>query len=99
MTTQHWLDVLGGVLMFVGGLVLTVDALTVRRRARRDRGATILNEILQGDNPVKDLEGRSLQDRTNLELWLSRAPLRRTWIGFLLTTLGFLLDLAGKLLP
>jgi hypothetical protein len=99
MTPKTSCDIAGAIFMFAGGALLTWDALTTRKRTKRDRGAEVLNEILEGDNPLKDLSGRPLEDHRNLDRWLSRGPLKRTWIGFLLTTLGFLLDLVAKLLP
>ena len=97
MIASSSLSLLGAFLMFLGGAFLTIYALTIRKRIKTDRGATILNEILRSDNPIKDLGGRTVQDRNNLELWLSRGTFRRAWIGFLLTTIGFLLDLVSKL--
>jgi len=89
----------GKIASFAGGLMLSWDALTVQRRIKIEAGAHKLQDILNnaglGDQ-LKDRRGQSLKSEERLQLWLARRSLPWTQLGFILMTLGFLLDLVSS---
>jgi len=89
------LDLVGSVLNFAGGAVLTLDALRVRARIRAEDGAQQLQELLEKSGAgqlLTDKAGRPLNSPARLKLWLSASSLRWAWLGFALMTLGFLAE-------
>lgn len=94
------LDLVGSILSFAGGVVLTVDAFLVRYNIRVEEGALEILEGLeekQASRVLTDEKGVPLNSEARLRLWLSRASLRRAQVGFVLMTAGFLLDLFSRL--
>jgi hypothetical protein len=93
------LELWGTVLSFVGGAVLSWDVLTVKK-VKTGIGARHLQKIFQeielGDQLTDD-KGQPLRDEESLELWHAKRSL--TWMraGFLLMTLGFLLQILSLL--
>jgi hypothetical protein len=86
----------GKIVSFLGGATLSLDALTVRRRIKIEAGAQQLQAIFAKvglENQLKDGRGRALNDNEVLQLWLAKRSLPWTQVGFILMTLGFLVDL------
>ncbi len=76
------LSLFATLLMFTGGAVLTYDALRAPRGRKVEEGADFLAESRDELKGILDyFRGRQHA---------------RTWWGFLLTTLGFLLELVVK---
>ena len=96
------LELLAKLVGFTGGLILTLDALNVRRKIRIEAGARLLIEIFEksgrGDL-LKDPMGQPLSDPRVFQVWLAQRPLMLAILGFTLVTLGFVLDLAAYLWP
>ncbi|HYU31940.1 MAG TPA: hypothetical protein VEW48_07240 [Thermoanaerobaculia bacterium] len=96
------LDLVGSLLSFAGGVVLTVDAFLVRYNIRVEQGALQLREALerrQAGDVITSEAGDPLGSEKRLRLWLALRSLRRTQAGFALMTAGFLLDLFVRLAP
>lgn len=82
-------------LNFAGGAVLTLDALTIRRRIRAASGTRKLQEILTKLGRPDVLMGpdaKPLNSDAAIDLWLSTRTLEWTRVGFALMTAGFLID-------
>jgi hypothetical protein len=93
------IELLGSMLTFAGGFVLTLDALMVRRRILSESGIQdLLNRWEQaGEANTFTYKGRPLNEQINLQLFLAEKTLIRSRVGLGLVTAGFLLDLVGKL--
>ena len=93
------LDILGSVLNFVGGVILTWDALSVRK-VLAEAGARQIQEGLQkaGLGELLTFKGQPLSDATTFQLWSSRRS--RLWarVGLVVMTIGFLVDILVKVL-
>jgi hypothetical protein len=92
------LDLVGSILNFIGGAFLTWDALTVRKKIKGESGIRDLQEALEkkGAGDLLTHDGHPLGNEQTFQVWLSLPSLVRTKIGFLLITVGFLLDLITK---
>jgi hypothetical protein len=89
------LELLSAVLSFAGGALLSIDALRLKRRIRAESGAQdFLNALrtVGAADALKDEQGRALNTVTALQLWFANRSLKWTWLGFLLMTAGFLLQ-------
>jgi hypothetical protein len=94
------LDTIASGFTFAGGVVLAIDALCVRRRIKQRRGTETLVEAIKkfGDNDlVYDPNNTPLNTRGAIEDWFAERTLRFAWIGFILLSVGFGLDLFCKL--
>jgi hypothetical protein len=93
------LDVLGSILNFVGGVILIWDALSVRK-VLAEAGARQLQEGLEkvGLGDLLTFKGQPLSDATTFQLWSSKRSRHWAWIGLLVMTGGFLLDILAKAL-
>ena len=71
-------------------------SLPARRRIRVESGAKTFMKILDARDK-KDLltedDGTKLDSETALQLWLARQSTRWAWVGFLLMTAGFVLQI------
>lgn len=89
------LELCGTVLNFLGGAVLSWDALTVKK-VKTEIGARHLREIFQGVgllDRLTDNKGIPLKDEEEVQLWRARRSLPWTRTGFILMTLGFFLEI------
>ena len=93
------LDVLSSILNFAGGVILTWDALSVRK-IQVEAGSRHLQEGLAeaGLGDLLTFKGRSVRDETTFQLWASRRSRLWALIGLLVMTAGFLLDILAKTL-
>jgi hypothetical protein len=90
------LELYSAVLSFLGGGLLSFDALRARQRIRTESGAkTFLNilKALNENNLITDDSGKQLSSETALELWLARQSTKWAWLGFVLMTAGFVLQI------
>ena len=94
------LDLLGSVLNFAGGVVLTWDAFLKRHDVLVEEGAEALFKLLRGDETgplLTDKDGIPLDD-LRVKLRLARRSQQMAWIGFTLVTAGFLAEMAKSVL-
>ena len=97
--THNFLDVLGSVLSFLGGLVLFLDTLRMKSRIRNQETMSLLLVALKkegGEGALKDDQGNPIKSDTDLQVWFAGNSLKWGWLGFALMTAGFLLDLLAK---
>jgi hypothetical protein len=95
----HELGLLGSILTFSGGGILSLDALRAPRRIREMSGANQFLRILKAfgrGQSLNDKEGNTLDSSDALALWF--AARSRWWAraGFLLMTAGFLCDILER---
>lgn len=76
------LSLIATLLMFVGGVALTYDALRAPSRRKAEKGAAFLAD---GE-----------RDIDKILRYVHRRQNARAWWGFFLTTLGFLLQLIAQ---
>jgi hypothetical protein len=89
-------ELFGAILSFLGGAFLSIDALRARRRIRVESGAKAFMKILDAHDKkdlLTDDDGKPLSSETALQLWLARQSTRWAWVGFLLMTAGFVLQI------
>ena len=94
------LDFWGSALSFAGGVVLTWETLSVKRQIKEESGARQLLEALAkigAPDALKDANGRPISQERALQLWFAQRSLRWGWVGFVLMTVGFLLEMIGGL--
>jgi hypothetical protein len=90
---------------FGGAIWLSVDAFLIRRHIRSEAGSKELLNILKkadagGGGAVTDKKtGKPLDSNKALQLWFARRTVAWNWIALTIITIGFLLDLIGKLKP
>lgn len=95
------IEIFSSALAFAGGVFLTIESLCVRSRIRAQSGLDRLRDILDKTNAGKvltDKHGKSLDSKGALQLWFAERTVRYSWVGFILVTLGFVLDLIAKLI-
>lgn len=88
------LELWGAVLSFAGGAALSWEALTVKK-VKAGIGARHLQRIFQEiglQDQLTDDKGKPLGGEEELQLWHTRRSLGWTRAGFILMTLGFLLQ-------
>jgi hypothetical protein len=95
------LELYSAVLSFLGGGLLSIDALRARQRIRAESGAKTFLKIMEAHDAktqIKDDEtGAQLDSETALQLWLARQSTRWAWLGFVLMTAGFVLQIMAAL--
>jgi len=93
------LDLVSSIMNFLGGAFLTWDALYIKQRIQAETGIRRLQEGLEelGAGDLLTYHGKPLKEGETLQFWLASRPLRWTKIGFVLMTLGFLLDCLAKI--
>jgi len=94
----HLIEISASVLGFLGGSVLSLDALCAVRRVRQEKGKDEIRQAVEeaGGHYV-DSRGNSLASDFSLRRWFASRSVLWARIGFSLMTLGFLLDILGKL--
>ena len=93
-------QVLASTLNFLGGGVLCWDTLRVRRNLREKAGAQKIARILDllaSKVTLTDEKGNPLNTEQAIDQWLAGRTFTLGWLGFVLMTLGFLVDLVLKL--
>ena len=94
---KHCLELAASSLGFLGGLVLSLDAIFAVRRARSERGKKAVGEAVQkAQSEYVDDHDKVLTSAYALQLLFARRSAFSARIGFGLMTLGFLLDLISK---
>lgn len=95
-----YLGICGAALNFAGGAFLVYEALRLPRKTLVAYGARVTaeEEARRTGQPPRyvDDEGKPLGTVVDWERWLARKVQQRNWIGFLLITVGFLLDLLSR---
>lgn len=98
---SNGLEIAGACVTVTGALWLSIDAFLVRNRIRAEAGAERLLEILKracAEQTVTDPNsGKPLDSNRDLSLWLAGRTITWNWVALGLITIGFALDLAGKL--
>lgn len=95
--TKHTLELTASILGFLGGSVLSLEALLAVSRARSERGKKSVQEAVRKAQGVYvDDSDRVLTSTYALQLLFARRVAIAGRIGFGLMTLGFLMDLIAK---
>lgn len=90
------LELCSAILSFLGGAFLSIDALRARGRIRVESGAKKFMEILDAHDKkelLTEKDGMKIDSETALRLWLAKQSTRWAWVGFLLMTAGFVLQI------
>ena len=95
---MHALELTSSILTFIGGAILSIDSLLVRKRIRTRAGADVVR-LLAGKQglELRSADGKELKTQTDWDLWLAETGSRYAWIGFGLMFVGFAFDLVSKL--
>ncbi len=94
---KHYFELAASAFGFVGGGILSLDALFAVRTAKEERGKESVREaVRKAEGAYEDDQGRRLDSRYALRLWFARQSVLSARIGFSLVTAGFLLDLISK---
>ena len=95
--TKHTYELAASILEFLGGTILSLDALFAVRRARSERGKELVREAVQkAEGVYVDDHDKVLTSAYALQLLFARRIAAAGRIGFGLITLGFLMDLISK---
>jgi hypothetical protein len=95
--TKHTYELAASILEFLGGTILSLDALLAVRRARSERGKELVREAVQKAQGVYvDDHDKILTSAYALQLLFARRVAAAGRIGFGLITLGFLMNLIAK---
>lgn len=95
--TKHTYELAASILGFLGGTVLSLEAIFAVRRARSERGKKSVQEAVRRAQGVYvDDNDRALTSTYALQLLFARRVAIAGRIGFGLMTLGFLMDLIAK---
>jgi hypothetical protein len=95
--TKHTYELAASILEFLGGTILSLDALLAVRRARSERGKELVREAVQKAQGVYvDDQDKVLTSAYALHLLFARRVAAAGRIGFGLITLGFLMNLIAK---
>jgi hypothetical protein len=95
--TRHTYELAASTLGFLGGAVLSLEALLAVRRARSERGKKAVQQAVRKAQGVYvDDDDRVLTSTYALQLLFARRVAIAGRIGFGLMTIGFLLDLIAK---
>ena len=95
--TKHTFELAASILEFLGGTILSLDALFAVSRARSERGKELVREAVQKAQGVYvDDHDKVLTSAYALQLLFARRVAAAGRIGFGLITLGFLMDLIAK---
>lgn len=94
----HCLEITASVLGFLGGFILSLDALCAVRRVRQEMGKGETQQAVQAAGGVYvDEKGNPLTSDFSLRRWFAGRSVISARIGFSLMTAGFLFDLLAKL--
>jgi hypothetical protein len=94
---KHCLELAASFFGFLGGSVLSLDALFAVRRARSERGKQAVGEaVKKAQGEYVDDQDKVLTSVYALQLLFARRSALAARIGFGLMTAGFLLDLISK---
>lgn len=95
--TRHTYELAASIFGFLGGVVLSLEALFAVRRARSERGKESVQEAVRKARGVYvDDNDKVLTSTYALQLLFARRVAVAGRIGFGLMTLGFLMDLIAK---
>lgn len=95
--TRHTYEFAASIFGFLGGMVLSLEALFAVRRARSERGKESVQEAVRKARGVYvDDNDKVLTSTYALQLLFARRVAVAGRIGFGLMTLGFLMDLIAK---
>jgi hypothetical protein len=93
----HCLEIVASVLGFLGGSVLSLDALCAVRRVRQEMGKdATLQAVQAAGGTYVDEQGNPLTSTFSLRRWFAGRSVLWARIGFSLMTAGFFLDLLAK---
>jgi len=94
---KHHLELASSILGFLGGSVLSLDALLAVRRTYEERGAEAAQKAANKAQGVNvDAQGNPIRSAYKLRLWFAQRSVIAARIGFLSMALGFLLDVIAK---
>ena len=95
--TSHYLEIAASVLGFLGGSVLSLDALCAVRRVRQELGKDeTLTAVQAAGGVYVDEHGNPLTSPSSLRRWFAARSVLWARIGFSLMSAGFFLDLLAK---
>ena len=95
--TKHAFELAASIFGFLGGTVLSFEAVFAVRRARSERGKESVQEAVKKARGVYvDDNDKVLTSTYALQLLFARRVAIAGRIGFGLMTLGFLMDLIAK---
>jgi hypothetical protein len=95
--STHCLEIAASVLGFLGGSVLSLDALCAVRRVRQEMGKdATLQAVQAAGGTYVDEQGAPLTSAFSLRRWFAGRSLLWARIGFSMMTGGFFLDLLAK---
>ena len=95
--TRHTYELSASIFGFLGGAVLSLEAVFAVRRARSERGQESVQEAVRKAQGVYvDDNDKVLTSTYALQLLFARRVAIAARIGFGLMTLGFLMDLIAK---
>ncbi len=94
---SHSLEIAASSLGFLGGALLSLDALSAVTRVREAKGQEAVQAALQkAGGTYADQDGRRIASPYAARLWFARRSVLWARLGFVLITLGFFLDLLAK---
>ena len=95
---KECLEIAGSTANFLGGVVLLIDALRVRRNIDTEGVASDLLNALDAQGSAEraqNPQGQPLGTTEAVKKWLSKWSLGRAWMGFALMILGFGCEIAS----
>jgi hypothetical protein len=98
---HNGLEIAGSIISFAGAGWLAIDTLRLRNHIRSEAGALKLLARLKRAGMEKlltDAEGKPLNSEQALRLWFAASTLAWNWVGLVLITIGFGLELVGRLI-
>ena|SRR5438270_12149909 len=94
---KHAFELAASISGFLGGAILSLDALFALRHVRQERGKEITQQAArESSGTYVDDKNRPLNSAYKLQLWFAGRSVLSARIGFGLVTLGFLFDIIGK---
>jgi hypothetical protein len=97
---KHQLELASSILGFLGGFVLSLDAIAAVNRAKSTKGKESISEAARKVQGEYQIDANDVPSSAyGLQLFLARRTATTARWGFVLMTLGFLLDIIAKFMP
>jgi hypothetical protein len=92
-----WYEILGSILSFVGGGILSLDALCAVGRVYQETGhEAVQDAVREANGQYVDKDGKPAWSRLRARLWFAQNSAALAKLGFSVMTFGFLLDMLSK---
>lgn len=92
-----WLEIWGSILSFLGGAILSIDALFAVGRVYEETGHEAIQEAVREVNgQYVDKNGNPASTALRAKIWFASQSANLAKLGFSVMTLGFLLDMLSK---